>query len=179
MSTNETRLHDWHIRLMITDDYDRWRLWKLPSMPSHERKLYHPDEFRQWPTPKCTSYGYGTGWQVGCCMSSGVEIRRNWGPRLGSGGNGSIVLELRTGGKLSIGRSFLLFLLFSTLLHTWLLHWISARYKWCRHGFYHLRISVNGRWSLAGRQVHQKATVRCQSEAGLLNQYEYVRSMIV
>jgi len=45
------------------------------------------------------------------------------------------VSELRTGGKLSIGRSFLLFLLFSSLLHTLLLHWISAQYKWRRHGF--------------------------------------------
>jgi len=60
------------------------------------------------------------------------------------------VSELRTGGKLSIGRFFLLFLLFSSLLfssllfssllfssllHTLLLLWISAQYKWRRHGF--------------------------------------------
>jgi len=45
------------------------------------------------------------------------------------------VPELRTGGKLSIGRSFRLFLLFSSLLHTLLLLWISAQYKWRRHGF--------------------------------------------
>jgi len=36
------------------------------------------------------TYECGTGCQVGCCMTSGVEIRRNSGSRLGSGGNGSI-----------------------------------------------------------------------------------------
>jgi hypothetical protein len=36
---------------------------------------------------------------------------------------------------LSIGRSFHLFLHFSSLLHTLLLLWISAQYKWRRHGF--------------------------------------------
>ena len=29
---------------MITDGYERCRQRKLPSMPSHERKLYHPDD---------------------------------------------------------------------------------------------------------------------------------------
>jgi len=29
---------------MITDGYDRYRQWKLPSMPNHERALYHPDD---------------------------------------------------------------------------------------------------------------------------------------
>ena len=46
------------------DGYDRCRQRKLPSMPSHERKLYHPDEFRQRPTPRNTIYESGTGWQV-------------------------------------------------------------------------------------------------------------------
>jgi hypothetical protein len=68
-------------------------------------------------------------------------------------------LELRTGGKVSIERSFLLFLLFSSLLHTLLLLWISARYKWRRHGFYHLQISVNGRWSFPVRQIRQMVTL--------------------
>jgi hypothetical protein len=47
----------------------------------------------------------------------------------------------------------LLFLLFSIL---YILHWISARYKWRRHGFYHLRISVNGRWSFPVRRIRRK-----------------------
>jgi len=67
-----------------TDGYDRCREQKLPSMPSHERQLYHPYEFQQWPTQRYTSYECGTGWLLGCCMGSGVEKWRNWGPRLGS-----------------------------------------------------------------------------------------------
>jgi hypothetical protein len=53
-------------------------------------------------------------------LRSEARERRKWFNR---------VLVLRTGGKLSIGRSFLLFLLFSSLLHTLLLLWISAWYK--------------------------------------------------
>jgi len=59
---------------MITDGYDRCRQRKLPSMPSHERKLYHPDEFRQWPTPRYT--GYRNGWSEKYGFSSEVEIWR-------------------------------------------------------------------------------------------------------
>ena len=66
-------------------------------------------------------------------------------------------------------------LLFSSYL---LLHWISARYKWRRHGFYHLPISVNGRLSFPVGRIHRTGTVRCQSVAGLLSLYEYVRGMI-
>jgi len=162
---------------MITDGYDQCR---LPSMPSHERKLYHPNEFRQRPTPTWYElrvrywmagrmlYEFGSGDKEE--LRSEARERRKWVKR---------VSELRTGGKLSIGRSFLLFLLFSSLLHTLLLHWISARYKWRRHGFYHLRISVNGRWSFPVRRIHRKATVRCQSVAGLFSLYKYVRRMIV
>jgi len=100
-------------------------------------------------------------------LRSEARERRKWVNR---------VSELRTGGKLSIGRSFLLFLLFSSPYL--LLHWISARYKWHWHGFYHLRISVNGRWSFPVRRIHRKATIRCQSVAGHLSLYEYVRGMI-
>jgi hypothetical protein len=39
MSTNGTRLHTMQLTYMI-DGYDRCRQQKLPSMPSHERKLY-------------------------------------------------------------------------------------------------------------------------------------------
>jgi len=134
MSTNETRLHDWRIQLMITDDYDRCLQRKLPSIPSHEQKLYHPDGFRQWPMPRYTSYECGTGWQVGCIMISGMEIRRNWGPRLGSRGNRSI--EFRNSGleeSYQLGVPFFCFsLLFS---FPYYITWISAQYKWRRHGF--------------------------------------------
>jgi len=103
-------------------------------------------------------------------LRSKARERRKWVNR---------VSQLRTGGKLSIGCSFLLFLLFSALLHTLLLHWISARYKWRRHGFYHIRISLNGRWSFPVHPIHRKATVWCPSVEGLLSLYEYVRGMIV
>ena len=91
--------------------------------------------------------------------SSGVAIQRNCVPRLGSGANGSIVSELGSGGKLSIGCFFLLCLLISSLLHPSLRLWISAGYKWCHHGFYHLRISVNGGWSFAVRRNRRKVTL--------------------
>jgi len=104
-------------------------------------------------------YDCGTGWLVRHCMSSGVETRRNWGPMHGSGGNRWIVSELGTGRKLSVGRSFILFLFFSSLLNPSSLLWISARYRWCRHGFYHLRISFNGRWSCPVRRIRQNVTL--------------------
>jgi len=83
-------------------------------------------------------------------LRSEARERRKWVNR---------VSELGTGGTLSVGHSFLLFLLFSSLLYTLLLHWISARYKWRRHGFYHLWISVNGRWSFHVRRIRRKVTL--------------------
>ena len=51
MSTNVMRLHTMQLRLrlMITDRNKRWRQRKLPSMPSHEWKLYHCDDSNQEP----------------------------------------------------------------------------------------------------------------------------------
>ena len=74
--------------LTYTIDDHRW-LW---SMPSHERKLYHPDDSDQ-ELRRDMNHECSTGWHVGCCMSLGVDIRRNWGPRLRSGGNGSIEFQ--------------------------------------------------------------------------------------
>ena len=173
---NETTRNG-HIWLMITDGYKRCRQGKLPSMPSHERRLAHPDKFQQWPTPRYPSYKCSTGWLVGCCMNSAVEIRRNWGPRLGSGRNESIVSESGTEGMLSIGHFF--WCLFSSLLHTSLLLWISACYERRRHGFYHLPISVAGRWRFPGHRIHRRAIVQSWSVAGLFTLYEYVRGMVV
>jgi len=89
---------------MITDGYDRCRQWKLPSMPNHERKIYHPDEFRQRPTPRYKL----REWMVG-----GAWVQ------FGSG-------DMEDG--ITFG-CFLVCLVSSSLL------WISARYKWHRHGF--------------------------------------------
>jgi len=46
--------YEWdYTKLRYTiEGYDRCRLRKLPSMPSHERKLYHCNKFRQWPMPR-------------------------------------------------------------------------------------------------------------------------------
>jgi hypothetical protein len=88
------------------------------------------------------------------------------------------VSEPRTGGKLSIECSFLLFLLFSSLLHTLLLRWISAWYKLRRYGFYHLQMLVNGRWSFPVLRMHQKVTVQCHSAPGPLSLYEHACGMI-
>jgi len=160
------------------DGYDRYRPRMPPSMPSHEGSsttLTNSDNDLCRDTRAKSSVLHGRSLSE---FSSGdkEELRseapeqRNWVNR---------VSELRTGAKLSIGRSFLLFLLFSSLLHTLLHHWISARYKWHRHGFSHLRISVKGRWSFPVRRIHRKAAVWCQSVAGLFSLYEYVRGMIV
>jgi hypothetical protein len=88
-------VYKWDYRQLTytIDGYNRFRQLKLPSMPSHEQKRYHPDDSDKDLHRDDMSYKRGTGWQVGCCMRSGVEIRRNWGPRLGSGGNVSILFR--------------------------------------------------------------------------------------
>jgi len=58
-------------------------------MPSYKLKLYHPDDSDKDIHKDDMSYECSTGWQGGCSISSGVELRRNCGPRLGSRGNGS------------------------------------------------------------------------------------------
>jgi len=57
---------------------------------------------------------------------------------------------------------------------------ISARYKWRRHGFYHLRISVNGRWSFPVRRIRRKVAIELyRSVVGLMSSYDCVHRMIV
>jgi len=46
MSMNATRLHVMQLTYTI-DGYDRCGQQKIPSMPSHEWKLYHPDNFNK------------------------------------------------------------------------------------------------------------------------------------
>jgi len=49
---------------MMTEGHDRCRLWRLPSMPSHERERYHTDHSdkdRRWDT----SYGKDGRWSMG------------------------------------------------------------------------------------------------------------------
>jgi len=58
--------------------------------------------------------------------------------------------------------------------------WISARFKWHQQGFYHLRISVIGRWSLPVRQIRRKVAIELyQSVVGLMRSYDCVHRMIV
>jgi len=47
------------------------------------------------------------------------------------------------------------FLFLSSSFHLW----ISARYERRRHGFYHLRIWDNGRWSFPVHRIHRKVTL--------------------
>jgi len=133
--TCEVSTNDYTQLTYTINGHNGCRQRKLPSMPSQDRMLYHPDEFRQCPTPRYTRYECSTGWKVRCWIWLGVEISRNCGPRLGSGG------------KLSVGHCLHLVLLFSSLLPGLLL-WITARYKWCRHRFYYHQISVTGRSSV-------------------------------
>jgi hypothetical protein len=108
------------------DGYDRCWLRKLPSMPNHERKLYHPDDSDNDPRRDI--------------RATGMDGRR------------SMSLEVEIWRQDHFG-CFLVSLFSSYLL------WISARYKWRRHGFYHLLISINGRWSFPVRQIHRKVTL--------------------
>jgi hypothetical protein len=104
-------------------------------------------------------------------LRSEARQRRNWVNR---------VSELRTGGKLSIGCSFLLFLFFSFLLHTALLLWISARYKWRRHGF--LPPPDLSQWEVEFPRAPDPPKghpERYWSVVGLFSLYEYVCGMIV
>jgi len=64
-------------------------------MPSREQLLNHPEDSGQ-DLHQDASYKSGTTWTAGCWMSVGMEIRRHSGPRLGSGGTGSI--EYRNSG---------------------------------------------------------------------------------
>jgi hypothetical protein len=112
---------------MITEGYIRCRQRKLPSRPSHERKLYHPDD-------------------------SDNDLRRDV-QATGMMVVGTSVWKSRYGDGITIG-CFLVSLFSSSLL------WISARYKSRRHRFYHLRISVNGRWSFPVHRIHRKVTLR-------------------
>jgi len=58
--------------------------------------------------------------------------------------------------------------------------WISAWYKWHRHRFYHVRISVNGIWSFPMRRFLQKvAREPYQTVVGLMGSYNSVHRMIV
>jgi len=66
---------------------------------------------------------------------------------------------------------FLVFLLISSSLL-----WISALYKWRRHGFYHLPLEVEfPRAPDPPRGPHEL----CRSVVGLMGSYDCVRRMIV
>ena len=48
----------------MVDGYDRCQQQKLPSMPTHERKLYHPDNFNK-DLRRDTSCGSDGCWSMG------------------------------------------------------------------------------------------------------------------
>jgi len=114
------------MRLMYTiQSYDQCRQRKLPSMPSHERKLYYFDDPDN-DLCRDTSYGNDGRWSMGLA----VEIGRQD--------------------------------------HFWMFSWfcllfcssrISAQYEWRRHRLYHLRISIDVRWSFPVARIHRKVTL--------------------
>jgi hypothetical protein len=112
---------------------------RIPTMTYAE---IHELRVRYWMAGRM-HYEFGSGDTEE--LRSETRERRKWVNR---------VSELRTGGSNQLGVPFFCF--FSSHLHTLLLLWISARYKWRRHGFYHLRISVNGRWSFPVRRIRRK-----------------------
>jgi len=79
------------------------------------------------------------------------DLRRD--TTYGNNGHWSTGLDVEIWRRYHFG-CFLVSLFSSSLL------WISARYKWRRHGFYHLCISVNGRWSFPVPRIHRMVTLR-------------------
>ena len=83
-------------------------------------------------------------------LRSETRERRKWVYR---------VSGLRNGRKV-INWAFLSFVsLFSSLLHTLLLDWISARYKWRWHGFLPPLESVKWRWIFPVRRIRRKVAL--------------------
>jgi len=145
-------VYDWRLRPMtaaeVPIDAKSWAEtlppWRIPTLTYadiHEQRVWY-----RMAGHKLYEFGSGDTEE----LRSEARKRRAWVNR---------VSELRTWGKLSIGHSFLLFVLFSSHLHTLLRLWISARYKWRRHAFYHCQISVNWRWSFAVRRMRRKVTL--------------------
>jgi len=164
MSTNAMWVHT--MQLMYTIDDYQW----LRTMPAAEAPIdakswaealppwwFWPRTTPRYEPHRDMNHKCGTGWHIECRISLGVEIRRNRSSRLRSGGNGSIQFRnLGPEEMWSIERSFCLFCLFSSLLHTSLLHWILARYKWRRHRFLPPSESVKWRWTIPVRRIRRK-----------------------
>jgi hypothetical protein len=50
---------------MITEGYDRCRQRKAPSMPNHERNLYHPEDSDNDPCRDIRATGMDVEWSIG------------------------------------------------------------------------------------------------------------------
>jgi len=168
---------DWYIRFTITDVYEQCRQRMPPSMACYKGKIYHTDDSNQdlhWDMSSERS----TGGLVGCCINSEVGISRNWGPRIGSRGNGSI--ELQNLGPEEVINWAFLSSVFSLLFS--IPYYLIASQRGTNamsRGFYHLRIAVKWRWSFPIGWIHWQATGRCQSVVGLISLYEYIHGMTV
>ena len=79
---------------------------------------------------------------------------------------GAWVRKSRYGDAITFG-CFLVYLFSSALL------WISARYKWRRHGLYHLPLEVK---VPCAPDPPKGRPVRYRSVAGLIRSYEYVHT---
>jgi len=101
-----------------------------------------------------------TTWYVVCWMNLGVEVRRNWGPRLGSGGNGST--EFRNSGQEESNQLGIpIFCFFSSLLFSILHYFIGSRpgTNGVGTGFYRLRMAAQWRLSFPMRRIRRMVTL--------------------
>jgi len=107
----------------------------LPSMPSKNRKIASmPSHQRKLNYPD----------------NSDNDLHRDMS--FGNDGRWSMGLEVEIWRRDHFG-CFLVSLFSSSLL------WIFARHNWRRHEFYHLPISVNGRWNFPVHRIHRKVTL--------------------
>jgi len=117
MRLHTINIYDWRLQLMLAAealiDANSWAKalppWQMATTTCAEIR-----ELRE------------RYWMAGCCMSPGGEIRRNWSPRLGCGGNGSI--EFRNWGleeRYQLGIPFFCF--FSSLLFSILYYFVGSR----------------------------------------------------
>jgi len=149
---------------MITDDYERCWQRKLPSMPSHERKLYslmiptkNHAEIQTMPRYDPRVWYWMARWmpdEFGSGdkeeLRSGTWERRKWVDRIS---------ELGTEESNQLGIPF--FCLFSSLLFSILFYIFGSRpsTNGVGTGFYHLRITAKWRWSFPVRGIRRKVTL--------------------
>jgi len=153
------RQHNWGIRLIIAYGYAQWRWLKLPSMPSYERKLYHPDDSDQnqamiWTTSAVLDGTLDAGW-VWEWRNGGLEVRDSGAEEIGQ--FCFRTRDRRKSNQLSVP----FFCFFSSLLFFILHYFIASRpgTKGVGTGFYHLRMAAKWGCSFHVRWIHRTVTL--------------------